>query len=93
MEVDPYAEQRYRDGLDYAQKATLYDQQGQYTYALTLYSEAVEALVQACQMAPLFAPILPRVDDYGKRAEELRLYLSSGGEWILTLTLGYKYLL
>ena len=65
MAVDPYAEQRYRDGLDYAQKATLYDQQGQYTYALTFYSEAVEALVQASQMAPLFAPIMSRVDDYG----------------------------
>lgn len=79
MEVDPYAEQRYHDGLDCAKKATLYDQQGQFSCALTFYSEAVEALTQACQMAPLFNPIMPRVEDYGRRAEEIRRFLSSGG--------------
>ena len=81
-EVDPYAEQRYRDGLDCATKATQYDQMGQYSCALTFYSEAVEALTQASQMAPLFSPILSRVEEYGRRAEELRVSLNSGSEYV-----------
>ena len=82
-EVDPYAEQRYHDGLDCAKKATLYDQQGQLSCALAFYSEAVEALTQASQIAPLFSPIMARVDEYGRRAEEIRRFLSSGGDGCL----------
>ncbi len=76
--ADPavYGEQRYKDGLDYARMATQYDQQGHYSAAMTLYSEAAEALHQACQLAPFFEPILPRVQEYSTRAQEIRDYLS-----------------
>ena len=78
MDLDPstYAEERYRDGLDCAQKATMYDQQKQFSTALTFYSEAVDALTEACELAPLFSPIMSRVEDYGRRAEEIRKYLA-----------------
>lgn len=76
MEPPPYySEQRYQDGLEYARKATEYDQQKHYSAALTFYSEAAEALHQACQLAPFFSPILPRVEEYTKRAQEIRHYL------------------
>lgn len=78
MNPNPYAEQRYRDGLDCAKKATLYDQQEHFSAAITFYSEAVEALTQACQLAPLFNPIMSRVDDYARRAEEIRRFLAQG---------------
>lgn len=71
-----YAEERYKDGLEYAKIATLYDQQGHFSAALTFYSEAVEALNQACDIAPMFTPILPRVEEYAKRAFEIREYIS-----------------
>ena len=74
-----YAEQRYKDGLECARKATIFDQQGDYDAALAFYSEAAEALNQACDMAPLFTPILPRVEEYMKRAREIRDYLHTGG--------------
>ena len=76
MDPNAYAEQRYRDGLDCAQKATMYDQQEHFSAALTFYSEAVDALTQACELAPLFNPIMSRVDEYGRRAEEIRKFLA-----------------
>ena len=78
--MDPpssYAEQRYKDGLECARRATEYDQQGHFSCALTFYSETVEALSQACSMAPIFNPILPRVTEYARRAEEIRQYLAT----------------
>ncbi len=79
MDMDPtaYAEQRYKDGLECANRATQFDRDGHYSAALSFYSEAVEALNQASFMAPFLSPILPRVQEYSRRAEELRLYLSS----------------
>lgn len=74
-----YAEERYKDGLECAKKATLYDQEGQYSAALTFYSEAAEALNQACDLAPMFTPILPRVEEYMRRAFQIREYLNQGG--------------
>jgi len=44
---------------------------------MAFYSEAVEALSQACSMAPMFAPIMDQVMEYGRRAEEIRQYLNS----------------
>ena len=75
MEPSGYAEQRYKDGLECARRATQYDQEGHYSAALSFYSEAVEALNQACALAPVFSPILPRLTEYGRRAEEIRVYL------------------
>ena len=77
MEPSLYAEQRYKDGLECARMATQYDQAGHYSGALAFYSEAVEALTQACSMAPDFNPIMPRVNEYGRRAEEIRQYLTT----------------
>ena len=71
-----YAEGRYKDGLEYAKIATQYEQQGHFSAALTFYSEAVEALNQACDLSPIFTPILPRVEEYAKRAFEIREYVS-----------------
>ncbi len=73
----PYAEQRYKDGLECARRATQFDQAGQYSAALSLYGEAIDALNQACALAPLFSPIQPRVVDYTKRALQLSSYLES----------------
>lgn len=73
----PYAEQLYKDGLECARRATQFDEAGQYSAALSLYSKAVEALNQACTLAPLFSPIQPRVIDYAKRAHQLSNYLQS----------------
>ena len=53
MDPSPYAEQRYKDGLEYARMATQYDQQRHFSGAMAFYSEAVEALSQACAMAHL----------------------------------------
>ena len=78
MDPSPYAEQRYKDGLDYARRATQYDQSGQFSAALSFYSEAVEALTQATYLAPVFNPILAQVGDYSRRAEEIREYLAKG---------------
>jgi len=77
MDLSLYAEQRYKDGLEFARKATQYDQQGHFSGAMAFYSEAVEALSQACSMAPMFAPIMDQVMEYGRRAEEIRQYLNS----------------
>lgn len=80
MDSGLFAEQRYKDGLECARRATQYDQEGHFSAALSFYSEAVEALNQACSMNPSFSPILPRVADYARRAEEIRLHcLESGG--------------
>ena len=73
----PYAEQRYKDGLEYARKATQYDQQGHFSGAVAFYNEAVEALSQACTMAPVYAPYMDQLMDYKRRAEEIRHYLST----------------
>ncbi len=77
MDPSGYAEQRYKDGLECAKRATQFDQDGHYSAALSFYSEAVEALNNACYMSPFFNPILPRVQEYSRRAEEIRQYLSS----------------
>ena len=76
-DISPYAEQRYKDGLEYARKATQYDQHGNFSVAVAFYNEAVEALSQACTMAPVFAPSMDQVMDYRRRAEEIRQYLST----------------
>jgi hypothetical protein len=78
MEPSAYAEQRYKDGLDCARRATHYDQSGDYNGALTFYNEAVEALTHATYLAPVFTPILAQVGEYSKRLDEIRQYLSSG---------------
>ncbi len=80
MDPSPYAEQRYRDGLDCALRATQYDKNGHYSAALSFYNEAVEALTQATSLASVFSPILTQVGDYSKRADEIRHYLSSSKE-------------
>lgn len=77
MDPSPYAEQRYKDGLEFARRATQYDQNGHFSAALSFYDEAVEALTQATSMAPVFNPILSQVGEYSKRANDIRLYLSS----------------
>ena len=77
MDNSLFAEQRYKDGLECARRATQYDQEGHFSAALSFYSEAVEALNQACSMAPTFSPILPRVVEYARRAEEIRVYCLS----------------
>ncbi|XP_064402282.1 calpain-7-like isoform X2 [Halichondria panicea] len=73
----PYAEQRYKDGLECARRATQFDQAGQYSAAFSFYSEAVEALNQACAIAPMFNPVKPRVLEYAKRAQQLSVYLNT----------------
>lgn len=78
MDPSPYAEQRYKDGLDYARRATQYDQARQFSAALSFYNEAVEALTQATYMAPVFSPILSQVGEYSRRSEEIRQYLARG---------------
>lgn len=75
----PYAEQRYKDGLECAHRATSYDQEGHLRAALSFYSEAVEALNQACSLSPVFSPILPRLAEYEKRAEQIVQHLNSKG--------------
>ena len=72
-----YAEQRYKDGLECARRATSYDQQGHLSAALSFYSEAVEALNQACSLSPVFSPIQPRLVEYERRAEQIVQYLKS----------------
>ena len=79
MDPSPYAEQRYRDGLECARRAVQYDQEGHYSGALSFYSEAVEALNHACAMSPAFLPIKPQVEEYTRRAESLRQSLHSAG--------------
>ena len=74
MDTSLYAEQRYKDGLECARRATQYDQEGHFRAALSFYSEAVQALNQACSLAPVFSPILSRVAEYARRAEEIRVY-------------------
>lgn len=78
--ADPavFGEQRYKDGLEYAKKATVYDQQCDYSVAITYYVEAAEALHQACQLAPFFEPIRPRILEYTERARQIRAHLSKG---------------
>ena len=76
-DISPYAEQRYKDGLEYARKATQYDQHGHFSGAVAFYNEAVEALSQACTMAPVFTSSMDQVMDYRRRAEEIRQYLST----------------
>ena len=78
MDPSLYAEQRYKDGLEYARRATQYDQSGQYSAALSFYNEAVEAFTHATYLAPAFTPILEQVGDYARRSEEIRQYLLSG---------------
>ena len=80
MDPSPYAEQRYKDGLEYARMATQYDQQHHLSGAMAFYSEAVEALSQAYAMAPIFSPIMDKIMDYGRRAEEIRQHLASKGK-------------
>ena len=77
MDPSPYAEQRYKDGLECARRAVQYDQEGHYSGALSFYSEAVEALNHACAMSPAFSPIQGQVGEYSRRAEELNRYLKS----------------
>ena len=77
MDPSPYAEQRYKDGLECAKRAVQYDQEGHYSGALSFYSEAVEALNHACAMAPVFQPIQAQVAEYSRRAEELNRCLKS----------------
>ena len=77
MDPSPYAEQRYKDGLECARRATQFDQQGQYSAALSFYDEAVEALTEATSLAPVFAPIMSQVDQYSRRSSDIRAYLSS----------------
>ena len=79
MDSSLYAEQRYRDGLECAHRATQYDHEGHFSAALSFYSEAVEALNQACSLTTVFNPILPRLSEYERRAEEIRVYLKTGG--------------
>ncbi len=71
-----YAEQRYKDGLECARRATQFDQAGQYSAAFSFYSEAVEALNQACAIAPMFNPVKSRVLEYARRAQQLSVYLA-----------------
>ena len=85
MESTVFAEQRYKDGLECARRATQYDQEGHLSAALSFYSEAVEALNQACSLNPTFGPILPRVSEYAQRAEEIRVqYRRTGGNDIIS---------
>ena len=79
MDTSLFAEQRYKDGLECARRATQYDQEGHFSAALSFYSEAVEALNQACSLNPTFSPISPRLSEYARRAEEIRVYLKTGG--------------
>ena len=79
MDSTVYAEQRYKDGLECARRATQYDHEGHLSAALSFYSESVEALNQACSMNPVFSPILPRVAEYARRAEEIRVHCHSTG--------------
>lgn len=95
MEPSPYAEQRYKDGLDCARRATQYDQSGNYRAALAFYNEAVEALTHATSLAPVFTPILKQVGSYSRRLDEIRQYLSAGSgkqgrKWgyLMTKTVG-----
>ena len=77
MDPSPYAEQRYKDGLECAKRAVQYDQEGHYSGALSFYSEAVEALNHACSMSAAFMPIQPQVAEYSRRADELSRYLKT----------------
>ena len=77
MDPSPYAEQRYKDGLECARRAVQYDQQGHLSGALSFYSEAVEAFNHACSMSPAFLPIQPQVAEYSRRADELSRHLKS----------------
>ncbi len=77
MDPSPYAEQRYKDGLDCARRATQYDKEGQFPASLSYYDEAVEALTEATCLAPVFAPIMTQVDQYSRRANDIRKYLAS----------------
>jgi hypothetical protein len=77
MDPSPYAEQRYKDGLECAKRAVQYDQEGHFSGALSFYSEAVAALNHACSMSPAFLPIQPQVTEYSRRADELSRYLKS----------------
>lgn len=77
MDPSPYAEQRYKDGLECAKRAVQYDREGHYSGALSFYSEAVEALNHACAMSPAFLPIRAQVSEYSRRAETLNRRLKS----------------
>ena len=66
------AEQRFKDGLECAKKATHYDNDKQFGGALSFYDEAVEAFYQACQLDQKYLHILPQVEAYARRASEIR---------------------
>lgn len=80
MDPPSYAEGRYKDGLECARRATLYDQQKDYRPALTFYYEAAEALNESCDLEPSYTHVLPRVADYMKRAHQIREYLATRGD-------------
>lgn len=73
----PYAEQRYKDGLECAKRAVQYDSEGHYSGALSFYLEAVEALNHASSMSPVFLPIRSQVAQYSRRADELSRHLKA----------------
>lgn len=77
MDPSPYAEQRYKDGLEFARRATQYDKDGQFSAGLSFYDEAVEALSEATSLAPVFSPIMNQVEQYSRRANDIRLYMAS----------------
>ena len=77
MDPSPYAEQRYKDGLEYARLATQHDKKGQFSAALSFYNEAVGALTHATSLAPVFTPILVQVGEYSRRSDEIRQYLTT----------------
>ena len=76
-EMSSYAEQRYKDGLECARKATYYDGEKQFGGALSFYDEAVEALCQACHFNQKYAHIIPQVEAYTQRAAEIRQAFSN----------------
>jgi len=76
-EMASYAEQRFKDGLECARKATYYDGEKQFGGALSFYDEAVEALYQACNFDQKYAHIIPQVEAYTRRAAEIRQAFSN----------------
>jgi len=76
-EMASYAEQRFKDGLECAKKATYYDREKQFGGALSFYDEAVEALYQACQLDQKYFHIIPQLEAYSRRAAEIRQAFSS----------------
>ena len=76
-EMASYSEQRFKDGLECARKATYYDGEKQFGGALSFYDEAVEALYQACNFDQKYAHIIPQVEAYTRRAAEIRQAFSN----------------